>query len=149
MSKTLARGLVIILLIPYSLLLVEFLTKDVTFENIIKVIAAVFGPIPLAIFIAYIFVSRKNILKEIDETSLSVVASFSYLLGTLLTTIILLYFFETFIYKEFHQTVTPIFFNSFVLIMYIINVLITKNIKMIAVLSGISMGISINVLFLN
>lgn len=148
MSKTLARGLVIILLIPYSLFLVEFLTKDVTFENIIKVIAAIFGPIPLAIFIAYIFVPRKNILKEIDETSLSVVASFSYLFGTLLATIIFLYFFETFIYKEFRDTVTPIFFNSFVLMMYIVNVLITKNIKMIAVLSGISMGISIDVLFL-
>jgi len=148
MSKTLARGLVIILLIPYSLFLVEFVAKDVTFENIIKVIAAIFGPIPLVIFIAYIFVPRKNILKEIDETSLSTFASFSYLLGTLLTTIIFLYFFETFIYKDFHETVTPIFFNSFVLMMYIINVLITKDIKMIAVLSGISMGISIDVLFL-
>ena len=148
MSKTLARVLVIVLLIPYSLFLVEFLAKDVTVQNIIKVVAAIFGPIPLTIFIAYIFVPSKNILKEIDETNLSLVASFSYLLGTLFTTIILLYFFETFIYKDFSNTVTPIFLNSLVLMMYIVNILITKNIKIIAILSGISMAISINVLFI-
>ncbi len=148
MNKALTRVLVIILLIPYSLFLFEFLAKDVTLKNIIKVITAVFGPIPLAIFVAYIFVPKKSILQEIDDTALSVFASFSYLLGTLLMTLIFLDFFEKFIYEGFSETVTPIFFNSLVLMMYIVNILVTKNLKMIALLSGLSMGISINVLFL-
>jgi len=149
MSKTLARGLVIILLIPYSLFLFEFLAKEVTFKNLVKVFAAVSGPIPLAIFVAYIFVAQKSILKEIDESHLSVFVSFSYLFVTLLMTIIFLYFFETFFYKKFSETVTPIFLNSLVLMMYIVNILVTKRIQIIALLSGLSMGISIYVLFLS
>ncbi len=148
MNKALARSLVIILLIPYSLFLVEFLTKDVTLRSIIKVVVAVFGPIPLAIFIAYIFVAKKSILQEIDETRLSVLVSFTYLFGTLFMSTVFLYFVENFIYTDFSETVAPIFLNSFVLVMYIVNILVTKNISMIAILSGISMGISIHVLFL-
>jgi hypothetical protein len=147
MSKTFARGLVIILLIPYALLLFEFLAKDVTFRNIIKVFASVFGPVPLAIFFAYLFVARGNLVK-LDESTLSIFASFNYLLVTLLTTTLFLYFFEAFIYKEFSDSVVPIFLNSLVLVMYIANILLTKSIQVIAILSGISMGISIHVLFL-
>jgi hypothetical protein len=148
MSKTLARGLVIILLIPYSLFLFEVLAREVTLKNIVKVTASVFGPIPLALFFAYLFVARESILKEIDETRLSSIVLFSLLLTTLLITVISLYFFEFFIYKAFSETVVPIFFNSLVLIMYIVNILLIKSLKMIAILSGISMGISIYVLFI-
>ncbi|HEC86164.1 MAG: hypothetical protein DRR08_33005 [Candidatus Parabeggiatoa sp. nov. 2] len=148
MTKTLARGLVIILLIPYSLLLFEFLAKDVTVRNIIKVFASVFGPVPLAIFFAYLFVATGSFVKKRDESTLSVFASFNYLLVTLLATTLFLYFFEAFIYKEFSDSVVPIFLNSLVLVMYIANILLTKSIQVIAILSGISMGISIHVLFI-
>jgi hypothetical protein len=141
--------LVIILLIPYSLFLFEFLAKEITFKNIVKVFAAVSGPIPIAIFIAYIFVAQKSLLKEINESHLSALASFSYLFVSLLMTIICLYFFETLFYKQFSETVIPIFLNSLVLMMYIVNILITKHIQIIALLSGISMGISIYVLFIS
>lgn len=149
MNKTLIRGLIIILLIPYSLLLFEFLAKDVTLKNIIKVFAAVAGPLPLAIFIAYILVSIKNVENTPGEVPVSALASFNYLLITLFIAIIFLYVFEAFIYKDFSQTVAPIFFNSFVIVMYLVNLLFTKNLQMIAILSGISMGISLYVLFLS
>jgi hypothetical protein len=148
MSKSLARVLVIILLVPYSLFLFEFIAKDVTFRNIIKVGASVFGPIPLAIFFAYVFVAKKSILKEIDETLINTFASFIYLFITLLTTVVFLYFLEGFIYKDFSKTVVPIFLNSLILMMYITNILYTKSIQVIAILSGMSMGISIHVLFI-
>jgi len=148
MSQKLARSLVIILLIPYSLFLIEFLAKEATFQNIIKVIAAVSGPLPLAIFIAYIYVARENILTEIDETRLSTFTAFSYLLATSLLSIICLYFFEAFVYTELSHSVVPIFLNSLVLALYIVNILVIKRIKMIAILSGMSMGISIYVLFI-
>ncbi|MEK8015474.1 MAG: hypothetical protein VSS75_001315 [Candidatus Parabeggiatoa sp.] len=148
MSQKLARSLVIILLIPYSLFIIEFLAKEVTFQNIIKVIAAVSGPLPLAIFIAYIFVAKENLLAEIDETRLNVFTAFSYLLATCLISILCLYFFEAIVYKELSHSVVPIFLNSFVLSLYIVNILWIKRIKMIAILSGISMGISIYVLFI-
>lgn len=148
MTKSFTRGMVIILLVPYSLFLFEFIAKDVSFKNIIKVVASVFGPIPLAIFLAYIFVAKESIIKKIDETFISVFVSFSFLLITLLTTVIFLYFLDTFIYKDFRETVGPIFVNSLILMMYITNILYTKSIQMIAILSGMSMGISIYVLFL-
>jgi len=146
MSKKLIHSLIIILLIPYSLLLFEFLAKDVTLKNIIKVSTSVFGPIPIAIFLAYVLVAKKSV--EIDETRLSVFASFSWLFMTLLATLTGLYFFENFVYKEFSESVVPIFLNSFVLVMYIANILLTKSLSMIAILSGLSMGISMHVLFL-
>ena len=148
MSKKFTYGLVIILLIPYSLLLFEFLAKDVTLKNIIKVSTSVFGPIPIAIFLAYVLVAKKSIREEIDETRLSVIASFNWLFVALLATLIFLYFFQTFVYKEFSESLVPIFLNSFVLVMYIANILLTKSISMIAILSGLSMGISMHVLFL-
>jgi hypothetical protein len=148
LSKNLARSLVIILLIPYSLFLFEFLAKDVTFRNIIKVATSVFGPLPLAIFFAYVFVAKKNILQEIDESHLSIFASVSYLLGTFVMTLFWLYLFEGLVYPQFSETVVPIFLNSLVLLMYITNILVTKSLKIIAILSGISMAISIQVLFL-
>jgi len=148
MSKSFTRGLVIILLVPYSLFLFEFVAKDVTFSNVIKVVASVFGPIPLAIFLAYIFVAKENIIKEIDETFISVFASFGYLFFMLLMSVVFLYFLEAFIYKGFSESVVPIFINSLVLMMYIMNILYVKSIQMIAILSGMSMGISMYVLFL-
>jgi len=148
MNKSFTRSLVVILLVPYSLFLFEFVAKDVTFRNIIKVVASVFGPIPLAIFLAYIFVAKENIIKEIDETFISVFASFSYLFFMLLMSMAFLYFLEVFIYKDFSESVVPIFINSLVLMMYIMNILYIKNIQMIAILSGMSMGISMYVLFL-
>ena len=148
MSKNLARSLVIILLIPYSLFLFEFLAKDVTFRNIIKVVTSIFGPVPLAIFFAYVFVAKKSILQEIDESHLSILGSISYLVGTFVMTLFWLYLFEGFVYPQLSQTVVPIFLNSLVLVMYITNILVTKSLTIIAILSGISMAISIYVLFL-
>jgi hypothetical protein len=148
MNKSLAQGLVIILLIPYSLFLFEFVAKDVTFRNIVKVVASVFGPVPLAIFFAYVFVAKKNIFKEVEETLITTLTSFNYLFISLLISVIFLYFLEVFIYKDFSETVVPIFINSLILMMYITNILYVKSIQMIAILSGMSMGISIHVLFL-
>lgn len=150
MNKSFARWLAIILLIPYSLFLFDFLAKDISFKNIIKVFTAVLGPIPLVIFIAYIFVANKDfIIKWMEEdSSFCVFGAFSHLLVTLLSTIFFMSFFDKFIYTDFSETTIPIFLNSLVLVMYIVNILFTDSIKMIAIFSGISMGISINVLFL-
>ena len=146
MSKPLTRVLIIVLLVPYSLLLVEFIATEITLKNIVKALAAVFGPIPLVIFTAFIFANKTEM--SVSEINLSILSAFSYLLATFFFTILWLYFFETFIYKAFSTTVVPIFFNSFILAMYIINLLFTKDMKMIAILSGISIGISMYVLFL-
>lgn len=146
MSKSITRVLIMVLLVPYSLLLIEFIAIEVTLKNIIKALTAVFGPIPLVIFAVFIFANKTA--APVSEINLSVLSAFSYLLATLFFTMLWLYFFETFIYKAFSTTVVPIFFNSFILTMYIINLLFTNNSRIIAVLSGISIGISMYVLFL-
>ena len=148
MSKSLARALVILLLIPYSLFIFEFVAKDVSLRSIVKVTASVFGPVPLAIFVAYIFVAQKNIIEEIGDTVISTFASFGYLFFTLFVTLITLHLLEISIYPNFSETVAPIFLNSLILMMYIVNILYVKSIQIIAILSGISMGISTHVLFI-
>ena len=146
MSKSLTRTLIMVLLAPYSLLLIEFIATEITLKNIIKALAAVFGPIPLVIFAAFIFTNKTEV--PVKEINLSILLAFSYLLVTLFLTILGLDWFESFIYPTFSTTVVPIFFNSVILATYIINLLFTKDIKIIAILSGISIGISIYVLFL-
>jgi hypothetical protein len=146
MSKSLTRILIMVLLAPYSLLLVEFIATEITLKNILKALAAVFGPIPLVLFTAFIFTNKTE--APVKEINLSILSAFSYLLATLFLTILGLDWFESFIYPTFSTTVVPIFFNSFILAMYIINLLFTKDMKMIAILSGISIGISMYVLFL-
>lgn len=146
MSQSLTRILIIVLLVPYSLLLIEFIIAEITLKNIIKALVAVFAPIPLVIFTAFIFANQTE--EPVSEINLSILSAFSYLLTTFFLAILWLYLVEMFIYKAFSTTVIPIFFNSIILAMYIINLLFTKSMKMIAILSGISIGISIYVLFL-
>lgn len=146
MSQSLTRILIIVLLVPYSLLLIEFIVAEITLKNIVKALVAVFAPIPLVIFTAFIFANQTE--EPVSEINLSILSAFSYLLTTFFLAILWLYLVEMFIYKAFSTTVIPIFFNSIILAMYIINLLFTKSMKMIAILSGISIGISIYVLFL-
>lgn len=145
MSQSLARALIIILVMLYGFLLFEFLAQEVTVKNIIKVFTAVSAPLPLTIFVAYIFVARETFINP--EVSISVLSSFTYLLVTLLFSLIFLHFFESLIYNGLSETIVPIFLNSFVLAMYVINIFLTKSVQMMAVLSGMSIGISLYVLF--
>jgi hypothetical protein len=148
MNRTFARRLVIILLIPYCLFLFEFITQDVSIRNIVKVVASVVAPIPIAVFLAYIFTTQETLIGEIDQATISTIASFAYLSNAILLSIMVFYGLETFIYQNLTQTVAPIFFNSFILMAYIINIIYIRNMQMIAILSGASIGISSYVLFL-
>jgi hypothetical protein len=148
MERTFARSLVIILLIPYCLFLFEFITQDVSIRNIVKVIASVVAPIPIAVFLAYIFAAQENFIGEIDQATISTIASYAYLSNAIWLSIIVFYGLETFIYQNLTQTVAPIFFNSFILMAYIINIIYIRNRPIMAILSGTSIGISSYVLFL-
>lgn len=148
MNRTFARNLVIILLIPYCLFLFEFIAKDVSIRNIVKVTASVVAPVPIAVFLAYIFATEENLIGEIDQATISTITSFVYLSSAILLSIMAFYGLETFIYQKLTQTVVPIFFNSFILTAYIINIIYIRNMQMIAILSGTSIGISSYVLFL-
>ena len=148
MNRTFARRLVIILLIPYCLFLFEFITQDVSMRNIVKVVASVVAPIPITVFLAYIFATQENLIGEIDQVTIGTIASFAYLSTAILLSIIAFYGLETFIYQNLTQTVAPIFFNSFILMAYIINIIYIGNMQMMAILSGVSIGISSYVLFL-
>jgi|GEM_PF-3594837 len=150
MNKSIIYILILIIILPFGLFIFEFLSQDITVVNIIKVIMAIFFPIPIIIFTFYLFLNlqdQSTVFTEItQETPIHAVY---FLASSVLITLSILYAYEYLLQQNFAKTLLPIMLNAFILSIYVINIAIIKSMRLAGLLSGISISASLYVLFLS
>lgn len=124
----------------------EFLYDTYSKKDIIQIILSVFTPVPITIYLAFLFAKKEQheTKKEIEKDKFRPVLIF---LMSIICCIFLIYFFEKTYQKHFEKTVYPFIINSTIISLYILNYSQLKNIYFAGILSGVSIGTVLYVVF--
>ncbi len=147
MDKRLTNVLLVSIIVTYSFFIFQSLERGVEFRNLIKLISSIIGPIPLFLFL-YFILSSSNFSKQDFSQEVNKALSSLILVTSLILTMVLIYIYELY-FNKFGDTNLPIFLNSLILSMYVLNLSRIKSINIAAFLSGMGIGISMFIVFIS
>lgn len=151
MQKNLITAFVIFtitaLVLTSVLLSYELIVNRKDNKTFFKVFFVVFSPTPLVIYSLFILKARGD-LKEKESRKTTGWALILFMM-CLLFSIGVINSYEMYFNIPFEQTIFPLFFNSIILSIYIVNFLIIDSTLLAGVLSGIVFGMTIHIVFLN
>ncbi len=125
----------------------EVVYKHFGIGDIFRLIGAVFSPVPVALFLAFLFPQgfspdRQEVPEDVRPVM--PVICFS---GTTLFLLGSIVIYEKLSGRQFSATIFPVFINSYIICLYALNFYRFRSVVFAGILSGVSMGTVLYIVF--